>query len=157
MTNANNAHRVYLLFHETNTGHSDESDGYVEAIYSTQDEAEAARLAALRKLVAEGAEVWIDPDDSEKTEHLEWEHDFHVEEHQVMGTTAPAAPDHVANARLIAAAPDLLAIVDALVTWWDDNDGMAGPHAGSVFDADLDGGTYRTWNDVVHAVRAATR
>jgi hypothetical protein len=39
---------VYVLFHETNTGHSEESDGYVEAVYATEAAADAARLAAIR-------------------------------------------------------------------------------------------------------------
>ena len=52
----------------------------------------------------------------------------------------------MANARLIAAAPELLAIVNALVDWYDEHDGREGPHAGAAFDRD------RTWNDAVHGV-----
>lgn len=32
---------VYVLFHETNTGKFDESDGYVSGIYATREAAEA--------------------------------------------------------------------------------------------------------------------
>lgn len=65
--------------------------------------------------------------------------------------SAIADDERTANARLIAAAPDLLEIVCALVAWWDENDGQTGPHAGSMFDET------RTWNDVAHDARAKAR
>lgn len=77
---------VYVLFHETNSGHSEESDGYVEAVYATEELAEAARLAAIRKAVADGLSVWIDPDAYEDGEdgNVDWEHDWTVQPHQVV-------------------------------------------------------------------------
>lgn len=69
---------VYILFHETNTGHSDESDGYVEAVYATEALAEAARAEILRGLIADGEAVWSDPDDPDFEGPSEWEHDFRI-------------------------------------------------------------------------------
>lgn len=46
------------------------------------------------------------------------------------------------------ALPELKAIIDRLIGWWDENDGLTGPHAGSMFDES------RTWNDVIHAAIA---
>ena len=62
------------------------------------------------------------------------------------GTCTIVLEKHVCKAckSLIAAAPELLKIVNALVDWWDENDGLTGPHAGSLFSDD------RTWNDTVH-------
>lgn len=67
---------VYVLFHETNTGHSEESDGYVEAVYATEEAAEAAKLAAIRKLVEDGEDVYWNPDTEEENVH--WTDDFTV-------------------------------------------------------------------------------
>ena len=69
---------VYVLFHETNTGHTGESDGYIEGIYATEASAEAARLAKLREYVEEGLAVWSDPDNPDDDGNDEWEHDFIV-------------------------------------------------------------------------------
>lgn len=75
---------VYLLFHETNTGHSDESDGYVEAVYATFELADAARLAAIRAAIAEGFSVWHDPDAEDWDErNEEWAHDWSVQTYEV--------------------------------------------------------------------------
>lgn len=74
---------VYILFHETNSGRSDESDGYVEAVYSNEAAAEAAKLAHIRALVAEGEAVYWDPD-SNTEDSDEWEHDFHIEHFTVL-------------------------------------------------------------------------
>lgn len=41
-----------------------------------------------------------------------------------------------------------VSVCNALVNWWDENEGTNGPHAGSMFDSE------RTWNDVVHTVTA---
>lgn len=72
--------RVYVLFHETNSGHSEESDGYVEAVYATEELAEAAKLAAIRQLVADGEDVYWNPDapDGEQEGPSDWTDDFHV-------------------------------------------------------------------------------
>lgn len=71
---------VYVLFHETNTGHSDESDGYVEAIYTTEAAAETARVAAIRAAIADGRDVWFNPDapEGEQEGPLDWTDDFVV-------------------------------------------------------------------------------
>lgn len=74
---------VYVLFHETNSGHSDESDGYVEAVYETEALADAARLRAIRDAVQEDKAVWYDPDDPDAEENTEWTDDWHVEAHEV--------------------------------------------------------------------------
>jgi len=73
---------VYVLFHETNTGHTEESDGYVEAVYATEAAAEAAKLAAIRTAIAEGLDVYWNPDTEEENEY--WDHDWRVETHEVL-------------------------------------------------------------------------
>lgn len=83
---------VYILFHETNTGHSDESDGYVEAVYATEAAADAAKLAAIRRLVAEGEDVYWNPD-TEEEGPADWTDDFRVVPFEVR-TEAPA-PDPI--------------------------------------------------------------
>jgi hypothetical protein len=70
---------VYVLFHETNTGRSETSDGYVEAVYATEEAANAARLAAIRKARDEGRAIWMDPDNPE-----DWTDDWSVEAHEVI-------------------------------------------------------------------------
>lgn len=72
---------VYVLFHETNSGHSEESDGYVEAVYATEADAEAARMVAIRAAIEAGYACYFNPDTEE--EHEQWEHDWHVEPHTV--------------------------------------------------------------------------
>lgn len=81
---------VYVLFHETNTGQSEESDGYVEAVYATKEAAEAAKLAAIRRLVAEGEDVYWNPD-TEEEGPADWTDDFKVIPFEVR--TAAPAPD----------------------------------------------------------------
>jgi hypothetical protein len=81
---------VYILFHETNTGHSDDSDGYVEAVYATEEAAEAAKLAAIRRLVAEGEDVYWNPD-TEEEGPADWTDDFRVIPFTVQAE--PPAPD----------------------------------------------------------------
>lgn len=75
---------VYVLFHETNTGRSEESDGYIEAIYATQELADAACLAAIRKARDEGEAIWVDPDADGGAENVDWEHDWRVIPHDVI-------------------------------------------------------------------------
>lgn len=72
--------KVYLLFHETNTGHGEDSDGYVEDVYATEEAAEAARLAAIRALVADGEDVYWNPDapEGEQEGPADWTDDFRV-------------------------------------------------------------------------------
>ena len=72
---------VYVLFHETNSGHAEESDGYIEAVFANAADAEAARLAAIRTAIADGLDVYFNPDTGEESDS--WEHDWHVETHQV--------------------------------------------------------------------------
>ncbi len=67
---------VWILFHETNTGHSDDSDGYVESVHASEELAEAAKLAALRALIADGQDVYWNPDTEE--ECIDWTDDFRV-------------------------------------------------------------------------------
>lgn len=74
---------IWVLFHETNSGHCEESDGYIEAVYATEELAEAARLAAIRAAIAEGHSVWFNPDDPDEEGEADWEHDWHVEAHVV--------------------------------------------------------------------------
>lgn len=73
---------VYVLFHETNSGHSEVSDGYVEAVYATEELAEAAKLAAIRQLVADGQDVYWNPDTEEEGPD-DWTDDFQVQAFQV--------------------------------------------------------------------------
>lgn len=75
--------KVYILFHETNTGRGDESDGYVESVYGTKEAADAACLVAIRKARDAGEDIWCDPDDEDDDGDPDWEHDWHVEEHEV--------------------------------------------------------------------------
>lgn len=88
--NAKEVMMVYVLFHETNTGHGDESDGYVEEVYATEAEAEAAKLTAIRAAIKEGKAVWWNPDTEE--EDADWDHDWHVEAHEVIDAAA-AVPE----------------------------------------------------------------
>lgn len=81
---------VYLLFHETNTGDSDDSDGYVEEVYANKADADAACLAAIRKARDEGTDIWMDPDDPEDEGDPHWTDDWRVIEHDVIGS-APCA------------------------------------------------------------------
>lgn len=77
--------KVYILFHETNTGKFDESDGYVEAVYATEEAANAARLATIREAIAKGLDIYYDPDTD--TDYPDtWEHDWRVEAHTVLDT-----------------------------------------------------------------------
>lgn len=71
---------VYVLFHETNSGHSEISDGYVEAVYATEELAEAAKLAKIRQLVADGQDVYWNPDAPEEQQEgpADWTDDFQV-------------------------------------------------------------------------------
>lgn len=64
---------VYVLFHETNTGETDESDGYVEGIYSTEEAAKAAEASVRDVAKDKGWAVWGDDEDDY------WEHDWHIE------------------------------------------------------------------------------
>jgi hypothetical protein len=82
--------RVWVLFHETNTGHSEVSDGYVEAVYATEALAEAAKLTAIRTLVAEGEDVYWNPDapEGEQEGPDDWTDDF-----TVLGMTVKTALD----------------------------------------------------------------
>ena len=74
---ATRALECWVLFHETNTGHSDDSDGYVEAVYATEEAAEAAKLAAIRKAVEEGQDVYWNPD-TEEEGPADWTDDWRV-------------------------------------------------------------------------------
>jgi hypothetical protein len=76
---------VWILFHETNTGRSDPSDGYVEAVYATEVAADEARLAAIRKARDEGKAIWVDPDDADDAGSGDWTDDWSVESHEVIG------------------------------------------------------------------------
>jgi hypothetical protein len=82
---------VYVLFHETNTGHSDESDGYVEAVYASEEAADAAKLAAIRRLVSEGEEVYWNPDTEEECPS-DWTDDFRVIPFEVLTRTPNPDP-----------------------------------------------------------------
>ena len=73
---------VYVLFHETNSGHSEESDGYIEAIYLNEADATAARLAAIRAARDQGEAIYFDPD-TEEDYPEDWEHDWTVKPYDV--------------------------------------------------------------------------
>ncbi len=73
---------VFVLFHETNTGSSDESDGYVEGVFLTEALAEAAMRAMIRRAIANGEDVYWNPDTDEDFPET-WAHDWHVEAHTV--------------------------------------------------------------------------
>lgn len=75
---------VYVLFHETNSGKFDESDGYVSGVYATEAAANEARLLSLRAAIAEGKSVWTNPDDEEAEGDPNWEDDWRVEAHEVL-------------------------------------------------------------------------
>ena len=83
---------VFVLFHETNSGHSDESDGYIDTVYATKEAADAACVAAIRKARDEGAAIWCDPDDPEDEGDIHWSDDWHVEQHHVIGTDGTEEP-----------------------------------------------------------------
>lgn len=74
---------VYILFHETNSGHSGESDGYVEAVFATEALAEEAKLKAIREAVADGRDVYWNPDTQEEGP-TNWDDDWKVEPHTVV-------------------------------------------------------------------------
>jgi hypothetical protein len=75
---------VYVLFHETNSGSAEaESDGYIEAVYETEQAAEAAMLVAIREAVAAGKDVYWNPD-TETEGPAEWTDDWRVEPHEVL-------------------------------------------------------------------------
>lgn len=75
---------VYVLFHETNSGRFDESDGYVSGVYATEEAAEAARVASLRAAIEACESVWTNPDDDEAEGDPGWQHDWRVEAHEVL-------------------------------------------------------------------------
>ncbi len=75
---------VYVLFHETNTGSADDSDGYVEAVYATRELAEAARLDAIKERIAAGDLVWWNPEFPDDDGPDNWEHDFSVQAYDVI-------------------------------------------------------------------------
>jgi hypothetical protein len=77
---------VYVVFHETNTGHGEESDGYVEGVYASESIAEAVRLRAIRAARDAGLAVWWDPDNPDARENDEWDHDWRVEPHALLET-----------------------------------------------------------------------
>lgn len=83
---------VYILFHETNTGHSEESDGYVEDVYATEESAEAAKLAAIRAAIAEGEDVYWNPDapEGEQEGPTDWTSDWRVLAWEVTQAATPA-------------------------------------------------------------------
>lgn len=74
---------VYVLFHETNTGSSDDSDGYIEGIYATEQLAERAKLATIRCAITDGRNVYWNPD-TEEEGPADWTDDWRVEAHQVV-------------------------------------------------------------------------
>lgn len=89
---------VYVLFHETNTGHSDASDGYIDGIYETEAIAEQARLNAIRLAVSQGRDVYWNPDTEEEGPG-DWTDDWHVEAHEMLTapqTAFPWSPDDAA-------------------------------------------------------------
>lgn len=69
---------VYVLFHETNSGHAEESDGYVEAVYATEALAESARLHYIRAARDRGEAIYVDPDVPDDEGRIDWEHDWTV-------------------------------------------------------------------------------
>lgn len=76
---------VYVLFHETNTGTGEESDGYVEAVYATNEAAETARLAAIRTARDEGKQIWWDPDQrDDQDQPTDWSDDWTVTPYEVL-------------------------------------------------------------------------
>jgi hypothetical protein len=77
---------IYVLFHETNSGKFDESDGYVEAVYVDEATAERARLATIRAARDKGLSIWWDPDRPDEDGPSNWEHDWRIEVHQVTDT-----------------------------------------------------------------------
>ena len=85
---------VWVLFHETNSGPSDESDGYIEAVYRTEALAEAAKLDAVRAAVAEGEDVYWNPDapEGEQEGPTDWTDDWRVEAHEVRETFTVTMP-----------------------------------------------------------------
>lgn len=70
--------KVFVVFRETNTGHSDDSDGYVVGVYSTQEKADRARVDAMRRAIRGGDDVYYDSDNGKEQVH--WDCDWRVEE-----------------------------------------------------------------------------
>lgn len=83
---------VYILFRETNSGHSEASDGYIEAVYATAALAVEAKLAAWQQAIADGERVWMKPAAAaEENGDPLWTHDWRVEAYAV--TAANGAPE----------------------------------------------------------------
>jgi hypothetical protein len=75
---------VYVLFRETNSGDAaGDSDGYIEDIYRTKEEAEAGKLEAIKEAKEEGHTLAWDPDDPDAEEDPDWTVDWRIEEHQL--------------------------------------------------------------------------
>lgn len=84
---------VYVLFHETNSGRYETSDGFVEGVYAMEEDAERERVALLRKLRDDGEQIYLDPDlGDDQKENDAWEHDVRVECHQLI-EGQPEEPD----------------------------------------------------------------
>jgi hypothetical protein len=69
---------VYVVFHETNTGRGDESDGYIETAFTTEPAAQAAADAFMRRAAADGIPTWTNPDDPEAEGNEYWEAEYIV-------------------------------------------------------------------------------
>lgn len=80
---------VYILFRETNSGSTEGSDGYVEAVYATEAMAEAERLRYIRHARDCGEAIWWDPDNPDEDGPLDWTHDWSVLPEAVLDAPAP--------------------------------------------------------------------
>jgi hypothetical protein len=113
---------VYIVFHETNTGTGEDSDGYVESVWATEAAADRERLRLIRAARDAGAAIWFDPDDPDGADQAgdaQWEHDWRVEAHVVSragdcpgcGASAAACRDYRAQGRT-ACCPDCHHVTD---------------------------------------------
>ena len=85
---------VYVVFHETNTGTADESDGWVESVWATEALADAEALRLTREARDAGLAIWADPDDPRmRAGNPAWEHDWRVDAHAV--SSVPNVPGSV--------------------------------------------------------------
>jgi hypothetical protein len=76
---------VYVLFVETNSGHDEDSDGYVHGIFSTYEAADKVRQGLKAQDREDGVDLWPDDDedDEDADEPLDWQRCYQIRKWQV--------------------------------------------------------------------------